>query len=90
MTKKFAVLIITLSIILSSCKSKNPSNECFPYPAANELNTLIAGGMSGDEALNIVEEEHLDGTRQCLYKMRGIVSKLNFAYPHAYRYLFGN
>tara|TARA_Y100000015_G_scaffold31544_1_gene31116 strand:+ start:279 stop:551 length:273 start_codon:yes stop_codon:yes gene_type:complete len=89
-TKKFAVLIIVLSSILSSCKSKNPSNLCFHHPAGNELNTLIAGGMSGDEALKIVEEEYLDGTRQCLYKMRGQVSKLQFAYPYAYRYLFGN
>jgi|TARA_X000000950_G_C13403934_1_gene453318 hypothetical protein len=49
---------------------------------------LIAGGMSGDEAFDIVSEEYLDGTRKCFFRMRGEVNNLKNIWPYAYRYLF--
>lgn len=78
-------------VVLSSTLLLNPVRSgkyCYSSIAAGKLNTLIAGGMSGDEAFQIVSEDYLDGTRKCFFEMKGEVNQTKMFRPYAYRYLF--
>ena len=83
--------LIGFVVVFSSTLLLNPvrSGEyCYSGMAAAQLNTLIAGGMSGDEAFQIVLEDYLDGTRKCFFEMKGTVNQIKMSRPYAYRYLF--
>ena len=62
---------------------------CYANIASADLETYLAGGMTGEEAFIALQEDgNYDDSRKCFIKIRGLIKQFDIIRPYAYKLLF--
>ena len=62
---------------------------CYVNVAAGDLEDYLNGGMSKNEALDIIKSQgSMENSKACLTKLKGYIKRVKTAYPASYNALW--
>ena len=77
--------LLAFALVLATPSAALACNEVL---AVRDLELYLLGGMSGEEAMDAIASDfYFDGTRKCLFKIRGYARQHELANPNTVRLL---
>ena len=85
---RFFGLITALAVLLGFSISPTFA-ACYVNVAAGDLEDYLNGGMSKNEALDIIKSQgSMENSKACLTKLKGYIKRVKTAYPASYNALW--
>ena len=85
---RFFGLISALTVLLGFSTSPSLA-ACYVNVAAGDLEDYLNGGMSKNEALEIIKSQgSMEDSKACLTKLKGYIKRVKTAYPASYSALW--
>ena len=85
MKKAIATIAAVASLAIAAPQSAEAAGACYQYTASREIDTLIAGGYSLDQAWNaLVEEGTVNNSHICWTRVSGNIRQVGAVYPYAF------
>ena len=85
---RFFGLITALAVSLGFSISPTFA-ACYVNVAAGDLEDYLNGGMSKNEALDIIKSQgSMENSKACLTKLKGYIKRVKTAYPASYNALW--
>ena len=85
---RFFGLITAFAVLLGFSISPTFA-ACYVNVAAGDLEDYLNGGMSKNEALDIIKSQgSMENSKACLTKLKGYIKRVKTAYPASYNALW--